>query len=235
MGFEHQPHVLIEHEKHGKDGVLRRHWHVITALTDLDHNRAIRTDHNFRKHEEAAREIERSSDTSGMRKYRARMSNASASSGRSGRRPMRSTSRPIAAASPPRRRRPLARNCGIRPDSGKALNAALEAHGWQLARGDKTRADGRAYFMAIDPQGEAHELRRMMPVKAAELYARLADVDAAHLPSVKEARTRQQVPRRRDRTAPCRRPLRRAPPATLVLEDGTAVSAGLESTSSSSI
>jgi hypothetical protein len=53
-------------------------------------------------------------------------------------------------------------------DSGKALNAALEAHGWQLARGDKTRADGGAYFMAIDPQGEAHdELRRMMPVKAA--------------------------------------------------------------------
>ncbi|HEY2185443.1 MAG TPA: hypothetical protein VGH39_10660 [Xanthobacteraceae bacterium] len=68
------------------------------------------------------------------------------------------------------------------------MNAALEAHGWQLARGDKTRADGGAYFMAIDPNGEAHELRRMMPVKAAQLYARMADIDPASLPSIKEAK-----------------------------------------------
>jgi hypothetical protein len=63
----------------------------------------------------------------------------------------------------------------------------------QLARGDKTRADGGAYFMTIDPQGEVHELRRMMPVKAAALYERMADIDPASLPSIKEARAIQEA------------------------------------------
>ena len=72
-------------------------------------------------------------------------------------------------------------------DSGKAISAALEARGWMLARGDKERKDGGVYFTAIDPSGAAHELRRMMPVKAAALYARMADIDAAALPGVKAA------------------------------------------------
>jgi hypothetical protein len=32
-------------------------------------------------------------------------------------------------------------------DSGQAMNAALEQEGWTLARGDKTRADGKPYLM----------------------------------------------------------------------------------------
>src|SRR5271154_1258287 len=47
--------------------------------------------------------------------------------------------------------------------------------------------------MAIDPQGEAHELRRMMPVKAVELYARMADIDPASLPGIKEAKAIQEA------------------------------------------
>ena len=57
MGFEGQPFIEIEHEKFGKDGELRRHRHIIVGLTDLEHNRAIHTGHNFRKHEEIARHV----------------------------------------------------------------------------------------------------------------------------------------------------------------------------------
>src|SRR6185369_8753246 len=58
MGLENQPYVVVEHEKIGKDGELRRHRHLIVSRTDLDHNRAIRCDHNYRKHEELARDLE---------------------------------------------------------------------------------------------------------------------------------------------------------------------------------
>jgi len=34
MGFETQPYLEVEHEKFGKDGVLRRHRHIITATAD---------------------------------------------------------------------------------------------------------------------------------------------------------------------------------------------------------
>jgi hypothetical protein len=190
MGFEQQPYVLIEHEKYGKDGVLRRHWHVITALTDLEHNRAIRTDHNFRKHEEASREIERQlghEQVQGAHVERFGVERPDRTpthaehqqEGRGG----------VSA----KEAKALGAELWNTTDSGKAISAALEDHGWMLARGDKMRADGSAYFMAIDPQGEAHELRRMVPVKAAELYARMADVDAARLPNVSDAREWQQI------------------------------------------
>ncbi|HEY2185444.1 MAG TPA: hypothetical protein VGH39_10665 [Xanthobacteraceae bacterium] len=57
MGFEGQPFIEIEHEKFGKDGVLRLHRHIITALAHAEagYTRAIHTGHNFRKHEEIAR------------------------------------------------------------------------------------------------------------------------------------------------------------------------------------
>jgi hypothetical protein len=49
--------------------------------------------------------------------------------------------------------------------------------------------------MAVDPQGHAHELRRMVPVKAAELYERMVDIDPAMLPSVSEAKQQQEFRR----------------------------------------
>jgi hypothetical protein len=190
MGFEGQPFVEIEHEKFGKDGVLRRHRHIIVGLTDLEHNRAIPTSHNFRKHEEIARYCERELGHEHVQ---------GAHIGRFGvERPERTATLAEQRAAErggvsAKEAKALGAELWNATDSGKALNAALEDHGWMLARGDKVRADGGAYFMAIDPQGEAHELRRMVPVKAAELYARMADIETARLPNVSDARDRQQI------------------------------------------
>jgi hypothetical protein len=192
MGFEGQPFIEIEHEKFGKDGVLRLHRHIITALADAEagYTRAIHTGHNYRKHEEIARHVERQLghehvqgahiDRFGIDRPERTPTVAE----------QRAAERGGVSA---KEAKALGAELWNAADSGKALNAALEAHGWQLARGDKTRADGSAYFMAIDPQGEAHELRRMMPVKAAELYERMADIDPASLPSIKEAKAIQEA------------------------------------------
>jgi MobA/VirD2-like, nuclease domain len=188
MGLEEQPYILIQHEKFGEDGRLRRHWHVVSSLADLEHNRAIRTDHNYRKHEEAAREIERHLGHEHVQ---------GAHVGRNGgERPERTEPhwqrlQEKRGAVKAKDAKTLGAELWNVADSGKALKAGLEAHGWQLARGDKTRADGGAYFMAMDPAGGTHELRRMVPVKAKELYARMADIDAARLPSVDQAKTHQ--------------------------------------------
>jgi hypothetical protein len=185
-----QPYLVIGHEKFGEDGILRRHFHVVAARTDLEHNRAIRCDHNYRKHEEAAREIERALGHNRIQGAHAERFGIE----RPERAPTRAEQQQAkSGAVPAKEAKALGAEIWAATDSGKAINAALDAHGWQLARGDKERKDGGAYFMAIDPSGHAHELRRMVPVKAASLYERMADIDAAMLPSVREASNHQRA------------------------------------------
>lgn len=190
LDLDNQPHIVIGHLKTGESGIRREHYHVIASRTDLAHNRAISDSHNYRKHEEAAREIER---TLGHERVQG------AHIERFGiERPERT---PNAAeirqaergAVPAKEAKTLGAEIWATTDSGKAIEAALEEHGWQLARGDKQRKDGGAYFMAVDPHGHAHELRRMVPVKAAELYERMTDIDPAMLPSVSAAKEMQQA------------------------------------------
>ena len=74
-----------------------------------------------------------------------------------------------------------------RADNGQAFKAGLEASGYILAKGD------RRDFVLIDPRGDDHSLARRLGVKAAELRERMKDVDRTALPSVAEAKTRQNV------------------------------------------
>ena len=190
LGLENQPWIEIEHEKRGKDGVLRVHRHIVASAADLDHMRAINFSHNYRKHEEIARGLEREFGHERVQGAHVERFGIERPERTPPHEQMQRASRGGVGA---KEAKALGAELWAATDSGKAIKAALESHGWRLARGDKERADGGAYFMAIDPQSEAHELRRMMPVKVAELYARMADVDAADLPSVREAKTRQQV------------------------------------------
>ncbi|MEQ1934952.1 MAG: relaxase/mobilization nuclease domain-containing protein, partial [Fimbriimonadaceae bacterium] len=54
LGFEGQPRALVRHVKEG-----REHWHIVWSRTDLEKCLAIPIAHNYRKHEEVARELER--------------------------------------------------------------------------------------------------------------------------------------------------------------------------------
>jgi hypothetical protein len=54
LGFTGQPRAVVRHNDKG-----REHLHVVWSLVDMENERAVRYSHNYRKHEEAAREIER--------------------------------------------------------------------------------------------------------------------------------------------------------------------------------
>ena len=181
---EHQPFIVVEHEKIGKDGELRRHRHIIAARADLEHNRAIRCDHNYRKHEEVSRHLEREFGHPRVQGAHVEREGVARPARTPTRADMQQADRGAVSA---KEAKALGAEIWKSADSAKAISAALEAQGWMLAKGDKERKDGGVYFMAVDPSGAAHELRRMVPVKAAQLYARMADIDAATLPRVSVA------------------------------------------------
>jgi hypothetical protein len=80
-------------------------------------------------------------------------------------------------------------DCFQQSDSGKALKAALEAHGLMLANGDR-----RDCFVVIDQAGGQHALnKRLTGLTLADTRDRLGDLDRTQLPSVEEARARQQT------------------------------------------
>jgi hypothetical protein len=71
-------------------------------------------------------------------------------------------------------------------DSGRAFAAAIEQHGYVLAKGD------RRDFCVIDQAGDVHSLaRRLDGVTAADVRERMVDVDREALPSVADARALQ--------------------------------------------
>jgi hypothetical protein len=80
-------------------------------------------------------------------------------------------------------------DCWQRSDSGKALNAALGAHGLALANGDR-----RDCFVVVDQAGGQHALnKKLTGLTLAETRDRLGDLDRAQLPSVDQAKAQQHV------------------------------------------
>jgi Relaxase/Mobilisation nuclease domain len=180
LGFTGQPRVVVVHEKGG-----REHTHIVWSRTDIEHQRAIRIDHNFRKHELVARELEREFG-------HARVQGAHIE--REGRaRPKRT---------PRHYELHQAARTGLRPqdvkkqvteiwqrsDSGRAFAKGLAEAGFILARGD------RRDFVVIDPQGGTHSLARCIEgATAKDVRARLADLDPRALPGVQEAKQIQRA------------------------------------------
>ena len=83
------------------------------------------------------------------------------------------------------------RECWERSDNGHSFAAALADEGLMLAKGDKRD------FMAIDNEGGMHALgKRILGNTAAEVRARMADIDREQLPTVEQGR--DQLARRRE-------------------------------------
>jgi hypothetical protein len=179
LGLSGQPRVVVLHRK--KD---REHCHVVWSRIDLARMRAISDSHNFRKHEQVARELEREFG-------HARVQGAHVE--RDGReRPKRT---PSHAEMLQAERTGLAvqsvttivTDIWRHTDSGQAFANALREAGYALARGN------RRDFVVIDPQGGVHSLtRRIEGARAKDIRARMADLDPALLPDVAEARRAQR-------------------------------------------
>lgn len=71
--------------------------------------------------------------------------------------------------------------------TGKAFVAALEAKGYRMAQ-------GRKRLVVIDPHGKAHNPTRLLPgIKAADIHARLSDVDLSRLPEAEMVAQEQKA------------------------------------------
>lgn len=180
LGLSGQPRVVVVHEKEG-----REHCHIVWSRIDLDRMAAISDSHNYRKHEEVARDLER---TFGHERVQG------AHAEREGKeRPDRTPSHAemLAAergAVSPQDAKTLVTVLWRGSDSGQSFKAALERHEWVLARGD------RRDFVVIDHEGGTHSLaRRVEGAKAKDIRARMADVNPDSLPSVAEARAIQRA------------------------------------------
>jgi hypothetical protein len=175
LGLTGQARLVVEHVKGG-----RTHRHVIWSRIDRDTMTALPDGLTYAKHEQAARAIEAAF----------------------GHAPVPSVLvRNRGAARPPRRPQdwegfrgqdsaldPAAMKAEVTAlwqaaDTGTAFAAALAAHGHILARGD------RRDFVLVDAAGDDHSLaRRIAGAKAADIRARMGDIDRDALPSVAEAR-----------------------------------------------
>jgi hypothetical protein len=179
LGLSGHSRAVVEHGKHG-----RGHTHVVWSRIDLTSMKAIQDGFNYRKHEAVARQLEREF----------------------GHKPVQGAhvereGKPRPARTPTHAEMMQAARSGIPPeetkrrlvalwnasDSGQAFAAALEAHGYVLACGD------RRGFVALDPAGEAHSInKKITGLVAAQVRERLVDIELEQLPDVKQARALQQ-------------------------------------------
>jgi hypothetical protein len=178
LGLTDQPRAVVQHVKEG-----RAHVHVVWSRIDLENNRAISDSHNYRKHEEVARSLEREFG-------HARVQGAHVE--REGKeRPARTPSHAEMQQAGRSGLDPKAIKAEVtalwqQADSGKAFSTALTAAGYTLARGEKRD------FILVDQAGETHSLaRRIDGAKAADIRAKLADVDQARLPDAGAAKALQ--------------------------------------------
>jgi Relaxase/Mobilisation nuclease domain len=174
LGLENQPHILVLHQKHG-----REHFHIVWSRIGKD-GLAIPDSWNFARHEEAARELEAAFGHERIE----------GSHGRFG------AHRRHARAVKEYEIRQTERSGVRRQDvemkltrlwnesrSGGDFREAIERAGYQLVRGDQRG------FVVLDQAGEAHSLsRRLRAVSASDMRAKLADLSTWSLPDIRTAR-----------------------------------------------
>jgi hypothetical protein len=180
LGLTGQARVVVVHEKEG-----REHCHIVWSRIDLDRMAAISDSHNYRKHEQVARALEKEFGHERVQ---------GAHVERDGKeRPERTPSHSEMLQADrtglnPQQAKELMTGIWQSTKSGKEFQAALEDKGWILARGD------RRDFVAIDPNGGVHSVaRRIEGANAAEVRQRFADIDPRVLSSVAEAKRIQRV------------------------------------------
>ena len=181
LGFTGQPRVVVEHEKHG-----RAHLHVVWLRIDLDTMKAIPDSHNFRKHEQCARDLE-------LEFEHQRVQGAHIGREDGDDRPPRAATyaeymQAARSGRTPQETKAQLRELWQSADTGRAFSAALNEAGWILARGDKRG------FVALDAASEVHAVNKAITeLSAAGVRGRLADLDVDALPNVDEARARQRA------------------------------------------
>lgn len=180
LGLEGQPRFVVEHEKEGKDGENRVHRHVIWSRIDVDTMTARSDSLTYRKHESAARQIERDCGLEPVASVLVKDRDTP----RPERRPKNwEKFRGTKSGLDPEQVEKEVTALWHESDTGEAFHSALAENGYILCKGD------RRDFCIVDPAGDEHSLaRRISGAKAAAIRERLKDLNRDALPTVEEAR-----------------------------------------------
>ncbi len=180
LGLDGHARIVVMHEKLG-----REHIHVVWSRIDTDRMRAVSDSHNYRKHEEVARDLER---RFGHERIQGAHAERDGPDGAKVLRPDRTPSR----AELRQEERTGIKGKDVKHDVTEAFRAsdgpeafktALEDKGYILAQGD------RRDFVVVDRAGGIHSLaRRIEGMKAAELREFMAPISRESLPTTEQAK-----------------------------------------------
>jgi hypothetical protein len=175
LGLDGHARVVVLHEKEG-----REHIHVVWSRIDLEHMRSVSDSHNYRKHEEVARDLERRFGHDRVQGAHHERDGVE----RPDRTPSRSELRQEERTGITGKQVKAEVSALFRASDGaEAFKAALQEHGYTLAKGD------RRDFVIVDHAGGVHSLaRRIDGVKAAELRAFMAPIDRAQVPDIEDVK-----------------------------------------------
>ena len=179
LGLSGQARVVVVHEKEG-----REHCHIVWSRIDLDRMAAISDSHNYRKHEEVARALEKEFGHERVQGAHVEREGKARPERTPSHREMLQAERTGLGT---RDVKEMMTEIWQSTKHGKEFQAALEERGWILARGD------RRDFVAIDTSGGVHSIsRRIEGANAADVRQRFADLDPKNLSSVAEAKQAQR-------------------------------------------
>lgn len=175
LGLNGHARVVVLHEKLG-----REHLHVVWSRIDLDQMKSVSDSHNYRRHEEVARELEQRfghDRVQGAHHEREGVERPDRTPSRSELRQEERTG--ITGKDVKREVTAIFRAS----DGAEAFKAALEDRGYLIAQGD------RRDFVVIDSKGGVHSLaRRIDGINAAELRDFMSAIDRDGLPKIEQVK-----------------------------------------------
>jgi hypothetical protein len=188
LGLTGHARVIVLHEKLG-----REHIHVVWSRIDLEHMRTVHDGHNYRKHEETARDLERRFGHERVQGAHAEREGVARPDRTPSRAELRQEERTGITGKQVKQEVSEAFRAS---DSPEAFRAALAERGYQVARGD------RRDFVIVDRAGGIHSLARRIDImKAADLRTFMAPLDGAQIPNIDEARSQLEDARHQARHA----------------------------------
>lgn len=175
LGLDGHARIVVMHEKLG-----RQHIHVVWSRIDLAKMRSVSDSHNYRKHEEVARDLERRFGHDRVQGAHHEREGVE----RPDRTPSRAELRQEERTGITGKRVKEEVTSAFRASDGpEAFRAALQGRGYTLARGD------RRDYVILDEKGGFHSLvRRIDDMKAAQLREFMSALNPESVPSIEEAR-----------------------------------------------
>lgn len=166
LGLKGQPRAIVFHEKRGDDGELRRHAHAVWSRIQGSEMKAIPLSYSRLKLQDISRDLylehgwkmPRGLAVSGAGDPR----NFSLAEWQQAKR-LKQDPRDIKAAF---------QDAWAISDTKSAFSHALQERGYWLCRGD------RRGYVAVDMQGEIHNIAKRVGIKTKEVRDRLGDIEA---------------------------------------------------------